>query len=80
MLEDTKSPIPLALSMFGAVRIEKRPLRYVEESMRLISHTHQHRKPMSYFLNANPEEEEDEKEEAVLKSQPSTPVALAGIV
>jgi len=53
--------------MFGAVRIDKRPLRYIEESIRLIHHTHQKRKPLSYYLSdALPEEDEN-------PATPSTP-------
>ena len=64
--------------MFGAIRIEKRPLKYMEQARKLIHHTHQKRKPMSYYLKASPEEEDEkEAEERSLASTPATPGMLA---
>ena len=66
-MEDSKHPAPLALSMFGAVRVEKQTLHYMDEVSQLIHHTHQQVKPLSYYVNINIEEE------AALQSQPPTP-------
>ncbi|XP_047130115.1 mediator of RNA polymerase II transcription subunit 12-like protein isoform X2 [Hydra vulgaris] len=67
LLEDSKQPAPLAFSMFGAVRVEKQTLHYMDEVSQLIHHTHQQTKPLSYYVNINIEEEND------IQSQPSTP-------
>ena len=67
LLEESKNSGPLNLAMFGAVKIEKKPVRYIEESLRLIHHSHQKRKPLSYYLSdALPEEDDD-------PATPSTP-------
>lgn len=67
LLEDNKQAGPLNLAMFGAVKIERKPPRYIEESLRLLHHTHQKRKPLSYYLSdALPEEDDG-------PATPSTP-------
>lgn len=76
LIEGTKNTASLSLSLFGAVKVEKRPLKYIEEAFRLIHHLHQKKKSLNYFLIASPEEE-DEKE-ASTRSQSATPVATSG--
>lgn len=70
LLEDNKHAGPLNLAMFGAVKIERKPPRYIEESLRLLHHTHQKRKPLSYYLSdALPEEDDG-------PATPSTPSGM----
>ena len=82
-MEGYKNPSPLSWAWFGAVRIERKPLRYEQDFRRLLHHTHPRRRPLSYFLSPAPdkEDEHDEEEdrteaEAAVgerASQPSTP-------
>ena len=83
LMEGYKNPSPLSWAWFGAVRIERKPLRYEQDFRRLLHHTHPRRRPLSYFLSPAPdkEDERDEEEdrteaEAAVgerASQPSTP-------
>lgn len=82
LMEGQKNPAPFAWAWFGAVRIERKPLRYEQEFRKLLHHTHPRRKPMSYFVTPGSDKEEEEEEEektdveafAVDRlSQPSTP-------
>jgi len=82
-MEGYKNPSPLSWAWFGAVRIERKPLRYEQDFRRLLHHTHPRRRPLSYFLNPAPDkddeqDEEDDRTEAEAaagerSSQPSTP-------
>ena len=82
-MEGHKNPSPLSWAWFGAVRIERKPLRYEQDFRRLLHHTHPRRRPLSYFLNSAVDKEDEEEEEvdktdaeAVVGerlSQPSTP-------
>ena len=82
-MEGSKNPSPLSWAWFGAVRIERKPLRYEQDFRRLLHHTHPRRRPLSYFLNPSPdkEDEQDEEEESTeadavavdRSNQPSTP-------
>ena len=82
-MEGSKNPSPLSWAWFGAVRIERKPLRYEQDFRRLLHHTHPRRRPLSYFLNPAPdkEDEPDEEEDRTeadtpageRSSQPSTP-------
>ena len=82
-MEGYKNPSPLSWAWFGAVRIERKPLRYEQDFRRLLHHTHPRRRPLSYFLSPAPdkEDEHDEDEERTeaeaavgeRASQPSTP-------
>ena len=71
LLEDSKAAPPLSLAMFGAVKIDRKPLQYIEEASRMIHHTHQHRKPTSYYVTNDPGEEM--QKESGIKSDPETP-------
>lgn len=83
LMEGSKNPSPLSWAWFGAVRIERKPLRYEQDFRRLLHHTHPRRRPLSYFLNPSPdkEDEQDEEEESTeadavavdRSNQPSTP-------
>ena len=82
-MEGYKNPSPLSWAWFGAVRIERKPLRYEQDFRRLLHHTHPRRRPLSYFLSPVPDKEDEhdededrtEAEAAVGEraSQPSTP-------
>ena len=50
IMEGQKTPAPLSWAWFGAVRIERKPLRYQEAHRLLRHHTHIHQKAASYFL------------------------------
>ena len=82
-MEGQKTPAPFAWAWFGAVRSERKPLRYEEEFRKLLHHTHPRRKPMSYFLTPTPDDEDDDDDDDKADtetgagelglSQPSTP-------
>ena len=82
-MEGYKNPSPLSWAWFGAVRIERKPLRYEQDFRRLLHHTHPRRRPLSYFLSPAPdkEDEQDEEEDRTeadaaagdKTSQPATP-------
>lgn len=82
-MEGHKNPSPLSWAWFGAVRIERKPLRYEQDFRRLLHHTHPRRRPLSYFLNPAPDKEDEQDEEedrhemeaatGERSSQPSTP-------
>lgn len=83
LMEGYKNPSPLSWAWFGAVRIERKPLRYEQDFRRLLHHTHPRRRPLSYFLSPAPdkEDEQDEEEDRIeldaaaadKSSQPATP-------
>jgi hypothetical protein len=73
LLEDSKNT-PLSLSMCGAMKEERRALRYVEEGRRLINHTHQHRIQRSFYLSTDPDEDDMEEE---LKEERESPVPMS---
>ena len=84
LMEGHKNPAPLAWAWFGAVKVERKPLKYEQEFRKLMHHTHPMRKPLSYYINPLPDEEEEEEEEeedkmdveetaAEKSSRPSTP-------
>jgi len=50
ILEGHKTVAPLSWAWFGAVRIERKPLRHQEVQRLLRHHTHSMQKPASYFL------------------------------
>ena len=65
--------------MFGAVKIDRKPLQYIEEASRMIHHTHQRRKTTSYYVTNDPEEEI--QKESGIKSEPETPkTPFSGII
>jgi len=82
ILEGQRNPAPLSWAWFGAVKMERKPLRY-EEAHRLNKlHTHNFVKPFTHFLEPVPlpPEEIDVKpeihirEELILK--PDTPISM----
>ncbi|EDO25821.1 predicted protein, partial [Nematostella vectensis] len=81
LMEGQKNPSPFAWAWFGAVRIERKPLRYEQEFRKLMHHNHARRKPASYFMNTNHEDSEDDEEDEKMEaeeggdksSQPATP-------
>ena len=50
VLEGHKTVAPLSWAWFGAVRIERKPLRHQEVQRILRHHTHSLQKPAAYFL------------------------------
>ena len=50
ILEGHKTAAPLSWAWFGAVRIERKPMRYQEVQRLQRHHTHSMQKPASYFL------------------------------
>ncbi|KAK2719591.1 mediator of RNA polymerase II transcription subunit 12-like protein isoform X2 [Artemia franciscana] len=62
ILEGHKTPAPLSLSWFGAVKVERRPLRYEEMHRLLKHHTHDQRKSCSHYLEPPPVPPEEENE------------------
>lgn len=59
LLEGHKNPSPLSWTWFGAVRIERKPLRGEENHYLLARHNHSFRKPTSYYLEPPPLPPED---------------------
>lgn len=59
ILEGHKNASPLNLAWFGAVRLDRRPLKYEEQHRLLLYHTHSMKKPLSYFLEPVPLPSED---------------------
>ena len=83
LLEDYKSVAPLSWASFGAVRIEKRPSRYLEQAKKLLHHTHQRRRPITYYTNYEIDDDDDDDSDAEVKeadrhSQPPTPNTPGG--
>lgn len=65
VIEGFKYPPSLSWTFFGAVRLEKKPLKYEEQHRLLLYHTHSLRKSLSYFLeppNLPPEDLEPPQE------------------
>ena len=60
-LEANKNPAPLSWSWFGAVRMERKPLKYQEQHRMTNYHTHGRQKDDDYFF-APPELPPDEEE------------------
>lgn len=82
LLEGQRNPAPLSWSWFGAVKMERKPLRY-EDAHRLNKfHTHNFVKPSSYFLEPVPlpPEDIDVKPEIHIKEEinlkPDTPISM----
>mgnify|MGYP001795041726 CR=1 FL=1 len=63
LMEGHKNPAPLAWAWFGAVKIERKPLKYEQEFRKLMHHTHPMRKPLSYYINPTPDDEEEDEDE-----------------
>ncbi|CAG7719777.1 unnamed protein product [Allacma fusca] len=79
LLEGQRNPAPLSWAWFGAVKMERKPLRY-EESHRLLKyHAHSLVKPATHFLEPPPlpPEDVDVKPEIIIKEEipvkPDTP-------
>ncbi|CAG2169792.1 unnamed protein product, partial [Oppiella nova] len=69
LLEGHKNPSPLSWTWFGAVRIERKPLRGDENHYLLSRHNHSIRKPTSYYLEPPPLPPED-----VIEPTPAPPL------
>ncbi|XP_071949352.1 mediator of RNA polymerase II transcription subunit 12-like protein isoform X1 [Antedon mediterranea] len=50
MLEANKNPAPLSWTWFGAVRLERKPLKYMEQYRLNLYHNHDHTKSDAYYL------------------------------
>ena len=84
LLEDYKNSAPLNWAWFGAVRVEKKPSRYLEQAKRLLHHTHQRRRPITYYTNYEIDDDDDEDSDSEIKeadrqSQPPTPNTPGGL-
>ncbi len=70
LLEGHKNPSPLSWMWFGAVRIERKPLRGEENHYLLSTHNHSIRKPTSYYIEPPPLPPEDVIEQIPTPTQP----------
>ena len=59
LLEGHKNPAPLSWSWFGAVRVERKPLKYEEQHRLLLYHSHNLVKPPEHYLEPPPLPPED---------------------
>lgn len=59
LLEGHKNPAPLSWAWFGAVRLERKPLRQEEGHRLLLWHTHSLKKSSNYYLDPPPLPPED---------------------
>lgn len=75
ILEGHKTVAPLSWAWFGAVRIERKPLRHQEVQRLLRHHTHSLQKPASYFLE-HPALPPEELEPPVEKVQPKEEIVF----
>ena len=83
LLEDHKSSAPLSWAWFGAIRMERRPSRYLQQAKRLLHHTHQKIRPMAYYMDYaieddDYEDSDNESKDADHQSQPTTPNTPGG--
>lgn len=79
VIEGFKYPPPLSWTFFGAVRLEKKPLKYEEQHRVQLYHTHALRKNLSYFLeppNLPPEDLEPPQEKVEEKPKEPTETAV----
>lgn len=60
LLEGSKNPAPLSWTWFGAIRIERKPMRTEENFYLLARHNHSIRKSTSYYIEPPPLPPEDE--------------------
>lgn len=60
LLEGHKNPAPLSWTWFGALKIERKPMRTEENFVLMARHNHSIRKPTSFYLEAPPLPPEDE--------------------
>ncbi|XP_034328936.1 mediator of RNA polymerase II transcription subunit 12-like protein isoform X5 [Magallana gigas] len=51
VIEGYKNPPPLSWHLFGAVKQEKKPLKYEDQHRILLFHTHSLRQPLAHFLD-----------------------------
>ncbi|XP_063430577.1 mediator of RNA polymerase II transcription subunit 12-like protein isoform X5 [Mytilus trossulus] len=80
VIEGFKYPPPLSWTFFGAVRLEKKPLKYEEQHRVQLYHTHALRKNLSYFLeppNLPPEDLEPPQEKVEEKPKEPAETAVA---
>ncbi|XP_054168464.1 mediator of RNA polymerase II transcription subunit 12-like protein isoform X2 [Oppia nitens] len=59
LMEGHKNPSPLSWTWFGAIRIERKPLRGEENIYLMARHSHTIRKPLSFYLEPPPIPPED---------------------
>ena len=80
MLEDHKSPAPLNWAWFGTVREDRMPSRHLDHTKRLMQHTHQKRRPMSYYTHYELDDDDDDDSDNDIDrtSQPATPSTPGG--
>ena len=83
LLEGYKNFTPLSWAWFGAVKLERKSSRYLEQAKKLLHHTHQRRRPISYYTNYDLDDDDDEDSETETKetdrqSQPPTPNTPGG--
>ncbi|XP_014668472.1 PREDICTED: mediator of RNA polymerase II transcription subunit 12-like protein [Priapulus caudatus] len=51
LFEGLRNPAPLSWAWFGAVRMERKALKYEEQHRMLLYHTHALKKPAAYYLS-----------------------------
>ena len=54
VIEGHKNPAPISWSLFGAVRLEKKPLAHEEQHRLLMYHTHSLRQADSHYMQSPP--------------------------
>ncbi|CAH1781069.1 unnamed protein product [Owenia fusiformis] len=82
LLEGHKNPAPLSWSWFGAVKMERKPLKYEEQHRLLLYHTHNLEKPASHYLDPpvlppedlEPPPDKQEKAKTQTEEKPQTGV------
>ena len=83
LLEGYRNFTPLSWAWFGAVKLERKSSRYLEQAKKLLHHTHQRRRPISYYTNYDLDDDDDEDSDTETKetdrqSQPPTPNTPGG--
>lgn len=82
IIEGQKNPAQISWGWFGAVKMERKPLRYEDAHRQLRFHTHNVVKPAAHFLEPVPlpPEDIDVKPEIIIKEeiilQPDTPSSV----
>ncbi|GAB6019774.1 hypothetical protein CHUAL_001322 [Chamberlinius hualienensis] len=54
LLEGHKNPAPLSWQWFGAIKVEKKPVKYEEAHRLMLYHSHSMKKPNEYFFEPPP--------------------------
>ncbi|XP_027199092.2 mediator of RNA polymerase II transcription subunit 12-like protein [Dermatophagoides pteronyssinus] len=71
LIEGVKNYVPISWTWFGAIKMERKPLRLEENFCLLARHDHDMCKPISYYIESPPIPPEDEPPQ--LPAQPQLP-------